>query len=135
MRYLLDTNACIQVMRGVPSVVRALARHAPADVVASSITCYELYTGIEKCADPRGERTKVEALLSMVSQVMFDLSAAEAAARIRADLENRGEMIGPYDILLSGQAHSLGLILVTANVSEFSRVPNLIVENWALVEL
>lgn len=132
MRYLLDTNACIQAMRGVSAVVSAMARHTPADVAVSSITCYELYTGIEKCVNPQGERIKVAALLGTLSQVMFDLSTAEAAARIRADLERRGEMIGPYDVLLAGQAHSLGLILVTANVGEFARIPSLTVENWAL---
>jgi tRNA(fMet)-specific endonuclease VapC len=132
MRYLLDTNACIKAMRGVTSVVGAMARHAPADIAVSSITCYELYTGIEKCADPQREHTKVEALLGAVSQVVFDRPAAIASARIRADLESRGEMIGPYDILLAGQAQSLSLILVTANIGEFYRIPNLAVENWEL---
>jgi tRNA(fMet)-specific endonuclease VapC len=73
--YLLDTNICIQVMRG------------SANLAVSSITSYELYTGIEKCVDPAKERGKVELLLNTLDRVDFDLPAAKEAARIRADLE------------------------------------------------
>lgn len=130
MRYLLDTNACIEAMRGDAAVVRALSAHPPADLGVSSGTCYELFAGVEKCANRARERAKVEKLLATVGQFPFDLAAASLAARIRADLEARGEMIGPYDVLLAGHAISLGLTLVTANTREFSRVVGLPVENW-----
>jgi tRNA(fMet)-specific endonuclease VapC len=103
---------------------------APGDIAISSITCYELFTGIEKCADPSRERTKVDALIDALQHVLFDLSGASRAASIRAGLEARGEMIGPYDVLIAGHAQSLGLILVTANIKEFARVPGLTLENW-----
>ncbi len=107
-----------------------MAAHDPADLAVSSITSYELHTGVEKCADPGRERDKVERLLQTVQQVEFDLSAAREAARIRADLESRGEMIGPYDVLIAGQAVSRGLILVTDNTTEFARVSGQALENW-----
>jgi tRNA(fMet)-specific endonuclease VapC len=130
MRYLVDTNTCIHAMRGVPSVIRAMSACAPGDIAISSITCYELFVGVEKCADTSRERTKVDVLIGALQHVLFDLSSASCAASIRAGLEARGEMIGPYDILIAGHAQSLGLILVTANTKEFARVPALILESW-----
>jgi tRNA(fMet)-specific endonuclease VapC len=108
----------------------ALAVVAPADCAISSITTYELYTGIEKCADPTKELAKVNLLPATVSELVFDGPAAREAGRIRALLESQGCMIGAYDVLLAGHARSAGLTLVTANVGEFSRVPGLNWENW-----
>jgi tRNA(fMet)-specific endonuclease VapC len=130
MRYLLDTNMCIAAMRYHASVLQRLAAVSPADCAVSSITTYELYAGIEKCADPTKEWTKVNLLLTTVSELVFDGQAAREAGRIRARLESQGCMIGAYDVLLAGQARSAGLTLVTANVGEFSRVPGLNWENW-----
>lgn len=87
MARLLDTNTCIHAMRGTAAVVAAMSAHDPADLAVSSVTSYELYTGVEKCADPARERSKVEQLLNTLRQIEFDLSAAKEAARIRADLE------------------------------------------------
>jgi tRNA(fMet)-specific endonuclease VapC len=117
-------------MRGTASVVGVLAAHVPGDIAVSSVTCYELYTGVEKCADPQRERTKVDALVGTVSEVAFDRMAAMESASIRARLESRGEMIGPYDVLIAGQAVSLGLTLVTNNTDEFARVEGLRLEDW-----
>ncbi len=130
MRYLLDTNTCIAAMRHHAAVLQRLAAVAPADCAISSITTYELYTGIEKCADPAKELAKVNLLLATVSELVFDGQAAREAGRIRALLESQGRMIGAYDVLLAGHARSAGLTLVTANVGEFSRVPGLNWENW-----
>jgi tRNA(fMet)-specific endonuclease VapC len=130
MRYLLDTNTCITAMRHDPLVVHRMAAVSPGDCAISTITSYELFTGIEKCANPLKERSKVNLLLATVHQLMFDVPAAQEAGRIRALLETQGRMIGPYDILLAGHALSAGLTLVTANTGEFSRVPALRLENW-----
>src|SRR5438105_355733 len=107
-----------------------MATMSPADCAISTITSYELFTGIEKCADPAKELSKVDLLLATVHQLTFDAGAAREAGRIRAWLESQGRMIGPYDILLAGHALSAGLTLVTANTGEFSRVPALSLENW-----
>jgi len=130
MLYLLDTNTCIAAMRHHPLVVSRMAIIAPTDCAISTITSYELHTGIEKCADPAKERAKVHLLLSTVHELVFDGPAARECGRIRAFLESQGLMIGPYDILLAGHALSVGVTLVTANTGEFSRVPALKIENW-----
>lgn len=109
-----------------------MAAVPPGDCAISAITGYELYTGVEKCADPAKERAKVELLMKTVQHLPFDFGAAEEAARIRALLESQGQPIGPYDVLLAGQALDSSLILVTDNTREFSRVPGLTLENWQM---
>ena len=131
MRYLLDTNTCISVMRNEPHFMRHMAALSPDDCAISTITGYELYTGVAKCTDPGREAAKVERLLRTVHAVPYDWAAAQEAAKIRADLESRGCPIGPYDVLLAGQATAAGLILVSANVAEFSRVVGLSLEDWS----
>lgn len=131
-RYLLDTNTCIAVMRAHSGAVQRLAAVAPGDCAISTVTAYELYTGVEKCAMPSQERNKVELLLATVCETPFDADAARESARVRALLESQGQRIGPYDILLAGQALAGSLILVTDNTREFSRVPGLTLENWSI---
>jgi tRNA(fMet)-specific endonuclease VapC len=127
---MLDTNTCIAVMRNHPTAVQRMAAVPPGDCAISTITAYELYTGVEKCSKPAKERAKVDLLLRTVHQLAFDSGAAQEAARIRALLESQGQPIGPYDVLLAGQALGGSLILVTANTREFSRVPGLTWEDW-----
>jgi tRNA(fMet)-specific endonuclease VapC len=131
-RYLLDTNTCIAVMRSHPNAVQRMAAVAPCDCAISTVTAYELYTGVEKCANPAKERSKVEMLLSTAWEMPFDPDAARESARVRALLEAQGQPIGPYDVLLAGQALAHSLILVTDNTREFSRVPGLTLENWKI---
>lgn len=130
MHYLLDTNTCIAVMRHSPLVLRHMSAMAPAACAISTITTYELCTGVAKCADPAKELNKVNLLLSTVQELAFDSRAAQEAGRIRALLESRGCMIGAYDVLLAAHALSADLTLVTANLKEFGRVPALNVVNW-----
>ena len=132
VRYLLDTNACIAVMRNKPKVVQRMSAVTPNECAASTITAFELYTGVEKCAQPAKERAKVELLLRTIGQLPFDLAAAQDAAQIRAWLEAQGQSIGPYDTLLAGQARIASLILVTANTKEFNRVSGLTIEDWEI---
>lgn len=103
---------------------------SPDDTAVSTISTYELFTGVQKCADPERERKKLELFLATIHELPFLAGTARQAAWIRADLEARGCPIGPYDTLLAGQAVSAGLTLVTSNVSEFSRVAGLLWENW-----
>jgi tRNA(fMet)-specific endonuclease VapC len=123
---------CIAAMRSHPKVIQRMAAVPPGDCAISAITGYELYTGVEKCSNPAKERAKVDLLLKTVQHLLFEFSAAEEAARIRALLESQGQPIGPYDVLLAGQARSGSLILVTDNTREFSRVPGLTLENWQM---
>jgi tRNA(fMet)-specific endonuclease VapC len=130
MRYLLDTNTCIAVMRNHTKAVGRLAAVLPGDCGISTITAYELHTGVAKCSNPAKEEAKVNLLIQTIQQLPFEAGAAKEAGRIRALLESQGRPIGPYDILLAGQALALSLVLVSANTNEFGRVPGLILENW-----
>ncbi len=129
-RYLLDTNTCIAVMRNHPSAVQRMAHVSPGECAISAITGYELFTGVEKCANPVHERAKVDLLIATIHYLPFEAAAANEAARIRAFLESRDQPIGPYDVLLAGHARAGGLTMVTANTGEFGRVPGLSIENW-----
>ena len=130
MRYLFDTNTCISLMRNDSTVVARMAAVSPEDCAISTITSYELYTGVQKCSDPSQEAEKVKILLGTVHTLPFDVAAAKEAARIRAELESQGCSIGPYDLLLAGHSLSAGLTIVTANTSEFGRVRDLKIENF-----
>jgi len=85
---------------------------------------------VEKAPGPARERQKVERFVSTIIEPPFDRAAAERAARIRADLERQGQPIGPYDLLIAGQALVNGLTLVTNNRQEFQRVSGLTLESW-----
>ncbi|HYR58287.1 MAG TPA: type II toxin-antitoxin system VapC family toxin [Chthoniobacteraceae bacterium] len=132
MHYLLDANACIDVMRGHPSVLARFDAVSPADCAISTITSFELLTGVQKCLRPTRETAKVQRLLGQVAVLAFDPAAAAESAEVRAQLEMEGCVIGPYDTLIAGHARATGLILVSNNVREFSRVARLPLENWRL---
>ena len=108
-----------------------MRRLAPADCAVSIVTIYELFCGVEKAQHPAPEREKVQRFISAIVALPFDRRAAEAAAGIRADLERRGQTIGPYDLLIAGHALASGLILVTNNLREFQRVGGLKLESWS----
>ena len=130
MRYLFDTDTCIDLLRNEPAVTRRAAAVVPDDCAVSTVTTYELMAGAARCRDPQREQGKVRLLVEALHEFPFQRAAAERAAAVRADLESRGLMIGAYDVLLAGQALADGLTLVTSNVSEFERVRGLRVENW-----
>jgi tRNA(fMet)-specific endonuclease VapC len=130
MPYLLDTNTCIAAMRGNQNVILRLQRSSPADCAISTITSFELLTGVHKCREPLSEEAKVKLLLGAVAVLDFGDDAALKAAMIRCKLESGGRTIGPYDLLLAGQAVAANLILVTNNIREFSRIDELVLEDW-----
>ena len=130
MQYLLDTDTCIQVLRGQANAVQRLTALTPGDCGISTISAYELYTGAEKCSNPASEKPKVERLLATVISIPFTDDAAKQAAILRAELERLGTPIGPYDTLIAAQATQLNLTLVTSNTAEFSRVSGLKLEDW-----
>ena len=94
------------------------------------VTVYELFCGLAKAQDPAKERQKVERFISAITELPLDRAGAEAAAGIRADLERQGNLIGPYDLLIAGQAMAGGLTLVTNNLREFQRVRGIKLESW-----
>lgn len=130
MTHLLDTNVCIEVMRGNTSLQEAFAAHHPDDLGVSMITVFELYSGAALCRQPEKERKKVEHLLDPLHILPFDLVPSRRAAELRAFLQRRGDLIGPYDLLIAGHALAMDVTLVTHNTAEFGRVPKMRLEDW-----
>lgn len=132
MRYMLDTNICIYAIKHKPEkVFQKLQEVEPEDVCVSSVTYAELVHGVEKSAAVEKNRLALFMLLANIEILDFDVDAAGCYGKIRADLEKKGTPIGPLDMMIAGHAQSLGYTVVTNNVKEFSRVPDLKIENWA----
>ena len=130
MNYLLDTNVCVDLFKGHPKVCARLADLSPGDCAISSVTAYELAVGVQRSTQPEREKKKLGNLLATIEVVTFDQAAGIEAARVRHQLEQAGIKIGPYDILIGGQALATKRILISANTREFERVPGLQVQNW-----
>jgi tRNA(fMet)-specific endonuclease VapC len=130
MSYLLDTNVCVDVLKGHPNVCAHLQMLSPAECAISAITAFELATGVRRCSQPERERKKLEKLFAVVAVLPFDAAAADEAARIRQELESAGQKIGPFDLLIAGQALSTRLILVSNNTREFARIASLRLSDW-----
>ena len=128
MRYLLDSNAVVGLLAGKVSLTRRIRRHVPRDFGLSAIANYELFFGAYKSEQKALSLNVVEELQFEV--VEFDQDDARQAGAIRAALAVAGTPIGPYDVLIAGQAQARDLILITHNVGEFSRVNGLRFEDW-----
>jgi tRNA(fMet)-specific endonuclease VapC len=130
MRYLLDTNAVIAILnKSETRTFENAMKHRMGDVGTSSIVLHELYFGAYKSARQERNLSILSALRLPVLD--FDDEDAKEAGRIRAQLSQKGRPIGPYDVLIAGQAVRYGLVLVTANTREFTRVSGLICEDWS----
>ena len=131
MRYLLDTNICIYLIKKRPSaVLERFRQHSPQDVAISAITLFELHYGIEKSQHRQRAEVALAKFLLPLSLIDIDQSAAIEAAAIRAKLEKNGMPIGPYDLLIAGLARSRAMTLVTNNTKKFERIVDLHLENW-----
>ncbi len=132
MWYMLDTNICIYLIkRDPPQVLQRVEEHDPGDIWVSAITVSELEYGIAKGSRPDEARSALEKFLASFGTLPYDDRAAEAYGLLRAELERRGQTIGPLDLLIAAHALALGCTLVTHNTREFRRVPALAVEDWA----
>ncbi|MHB1085040.1 MAG: PIN domain-containing protein [Thiobacillus sp.] len=128
-RYLLDTNAIIALLNDVESPLGRRARqHKPADICMSSIVAHELFYGAFKSQRAVHNVALVDSLQFEVLE--FDKEDARQAGQIRTRLAIKGTPIGPYDVLIAGQAKARKLILVTGNTDEFKRVAGLSIEDW-----
>lgn len=131
MKYMLDTNICIYIIKNKPpEVIKNFLKHDPAEICISVITYSELMYGAEKSEFPERNKAAITLFLSSLSIMKYDNCAANEYGKIRADLEKQGKIIGGMDILIASHAKSQGLILVTNNTREFCRVKNLKVEDW-----
>jgi tRNA(fMet)-specific endonuclease VapC len=131
VKYLLDTNICIYIINERPKrVLERFRSLAASDVGISSVTVAELAFGVAKSGSIRN-RAALQTFLVPLDVASFDLAAALAYGDLRADLERRGQPIGPLDLQIAAHALSLNAILVTNNEREFRKVAGLTVENWA----
>ena len=130
MKWGLDTNTLIYFFKGEGRVAEELLSRSPADIGIPAIALFELQVGIAKSSSPQKRSQQLRELLNVVDVIEFDDHAAQAAANVRAVLENRGTPIGPYDLLIAGSVLARGLTLVSRNSGEFSRVEGLRLENW-----
>jgi tRNA(fMet)-specific endonuclease VapC len=132
LKYMLDTNIVIYTMKNKPASVRSAFKKHDGRMCISSITYMELVYGAERSANPERNLMSLEGFIARIDVLPLDDSAAVHAGQIRAELANLGTPIGPYDQLIAGHARSQGLVLVTNNENEFSRVSGLRLENWVV---
>ena len=134
MNYLLDTNAVIALLKNRPPGVRSQLRRVVsegASMAVSSVVLYELWYGVARSERRRENAERLRVFLSgNIDIVPFDEEDAVAAGDLRAALEGGGTPIGPYDVLIAAQALRTRATLVTANVSEFARVRDLLWQDW-----
>ena len=128
---MLDTNICIYVIKQrPPQVLEAFRQYAPSGLGISSVTAAELWFGVEKSRSERN-RIALKQFLEPLEVAPFDESAAKTYGAVRAELENKGEPIGPLDTQIAAHAIALKATLVSNNTREFARVSNLRLANWA----
>jgi tRNA(fMet)-specific endonuclease VapC len=131
MKVMLDTNICIYLIKRKPAqLLVKFQEYALGDIGVSSVTVAELQYGVAKSQQQKQNQLALDLFLTPLIIPEFDLLAAQQSGQIRAELERQGTPIGAYDLLIAGHARSLDVTLVTNNVAEYSREPNLKVENW-----
>ena len=132
MKYLLDTNICIYLIKQKPAhVLDRFRAEAVGDIGISVITVAELQYGVSKSQRPQQNQDALDKFLLPLVMVDFDDAAARLAGNIRAYLEKQGTPIGVYDVLIGSHALALDVTVVTNNIREFERIPGLRLENWA----
>jgi len=134
MTCFLDTNAVIALLKNEPPGVRDRLRGAVSggvSIAVSTVVLYELWYGVARSQRRRENAERLRVFLSgNVEVTAFDEEDASAAGDLRAALETAGTPIDPYDLLIAAQALRSGATLITANVSEFARVPGLVWQDW-----
>ncbi|MBO4576418.1 MAG: type II toxin-antitoxin system VapC family toxin [Neisseriaceae bacterium] len=130
LKYLLDTNIAIYVIKRRPIEILSTFNRNAGKMAVSTITEAELYYGAEKSQRPQENALVIEEFLSHLLVLPYDSKAAQHFGSIKADLSKKGSIIGENDLHIAAHARSCGLILVSNNVREFQRVPNLMLENW-----
>jgi tRNA(fMet)-specific endonuclease VapC len=136
LTYLLDTNTVVALLRNKPARVRQRMQRVVSQdalIAVSSVVLFELWYGVARSGHRRENSDRLRVFLSgNISIISFEEADAAIAGDLRATLEIAGTAIGPYDLLIAAQALRIGATLVTANVSEFARVPGLSWQDWTV---
>jgi tRNA(fMet)-specific endonuclease VapC len=131
MRFMLDTDSCIALIKRKPaSILRRLTALAPGEAGISAITLAELRYGVAKSAQREKNGLALDEFLLPLEVADFDEPAAEVYGKVRAALEKAGAPIGPLDTQIGAHALRLGATLVSHNTREFHRIPGLTVVDW-----
>ena len=131
MKYLLDTNICIYLIKRKPPTIMAKFRlHPLGELAISAVTQAELEYGVAKSQLPEQNRRALDRFLLPLETVPFEAGDSRAYGPLRSQLERLGTPIGSLDLMIASQALYRGLTVVTNNTREFQRVPNLALENW-----
>jgi tRNA(fMet)-specific endonuclease VapC len=131
MRYMLDSNIVIELLRKAPErLVRRLNSYSEKDIGISTIVLAELEFGVLRSGNPTRNRRAVDLVTEELAIIPFDEAAAVEYGKVRLELEERGKVIGPLDMLIAAHARSAHVTLVTNNLREFQRVAALRVESW-----
>jgi len=132
MKYMLDTNICIYIIKQKPQkVLDNFQSFNIGDICISMITFAELEYGVEKSKHTEKNRTALISFLAPIEILPFNQKAAIKYAEIRAKLEKQGNIIGAYDLMIGAHSIAENLTLVTNNEKEFNRISELSIENWA----
>ena len=131
MKYLLDTNICVFVIRQKSrSISEKFAQFQPDELVISAVTLAELRYGADKSSNPNKNHAALNMFLVPFALMDFDVECAEIYGIVRTQLERSGTPIGPLDTMIAAHALRLKLPLVANNVREFERVAGLVLEDW-----
>lgn len=127
---MLDTNVISDLIKDpMGKVARQLEIEGESSVCSSIIVASELRYGVAKSGS-KELSLRVDAALSAIEILPFDIPADTEYGKLRAQLAEKGKPIGPNDLLIAAHALSQGLTLVTDNVREFKRAKGLSVVNW-----
>ncbi len=132
MNRILDTNVCIDVLRGRGKVATRLAACLPKECHLSVVTEFELFQGAARAPEDRREeeRSKVARFVSCLQILLFDSECARIAGQINADLLNRGTPVSITDVWIAATGLRHGWTVVTSNIRDFARIEGLVLENW-----
>lgn len=128
MKFLLDANAVIALLKNHEIFLSHLRRHKPSDFGIPSIVAHELFYGAYRSQRVDANLSRLDLL--PFETVEFSREDARSAGVHRARLAAEGTPIGPYDVLIAGQALARDLVLITRNINEFRRIPELRIEDW-----
>lgn len=133
--YLLDTNICIfSINKRSPAVIAGIKCNMDKGIYISSLTVAELEYGVQNSTQIEKNSIALLQFLSPFDVLNFDDADATAYGKLKVRLKLQGNIIAPIDMLLAAQALSKGLVFVTNNVAEFSRVEGLCIEDWSLLK-
>ncbi|TXI44446.1 MAG: type II toxin-antitoxin system VapC family toxin [Methylophilus sp.] len=131
MRLMLDTNICIALIKQKPAaVLKRFNDFQVGDICISSVTLAELRYGVAKSQFQEKNQAALDDFILPLEIMVFDESAASYYGALRASLEKKGTPIGAMDLMIGAHALSQNLTIVTNNVREFNRIPNLVVVDW-----